>query len=92
MVERKRNGYERAEPPREYAKFKKEYRCKFCRDKVERIDYKDIISLLKLMSGQAKILPRRQTGTCRKHQKQAKIAIKRAKYMALLPYVSEHVV
>jgi small subunit ribosomal protein S18 len=63
--------------------------CGFCVDKVENIDYKDIARLRKCMTDRSKILPRRVTGTCAFHQRQLTVAIKRARYVALLPYVSE---
>ena len=63
--------------------------CQFCVDKVEHIDYKDIPRLRKCISERAKILPRRITGTCAKHQRQLTTAIKRARYVALLPYISD---
>ena len=63
--------------------------CQFCVDKVEHIDYKDTAKLRKYISDRAKILPRRMTGTCAKHQRQLSTAIKRARVIALLPYVSE---
>ena len=62
--------------------------CIFCQDKVNEIDYKDIAKLRKFISERAKILPRRVSGTCALHQRQLTIAIKRARQMALLPYVS----
>ena len=63
--------------------------CQFCVDKVEHIDDKDTAKLRKYISDRAKILPRRMTGTCAKHQRQLSTAIKRARTIALLPYVSE---
>lgn len=63
--------------------------CQFCVDKIEHIDYKDIGRLRKCISERAKILPRRITGTCAKHQRQLTIAIKRARHVALLPYISD---
>ncbi|MCR5263178.1 MAG: 30S ribosomal protein S18 [Clostridiales bacterium] len=63
--------------------------CQFCVDKVEHIDYKDIPRLRKCISERAKILPRRITGTCAKHQRQLTTAIKRARFCALLPYISD---
>ena len=62
--------------------------CIFCQDKVNEIDYKDIVKLRKFISERAKILPRRVSGTCALHQRQLTVAIKRARQMALLPYVS----
>lgn len=63
--------------------------CGFCVDKVEHIDYKDIARLRRYMSERAKILPRRVTGTCAKHQRDLTVAIKRARHLALLPYTSD---
>ena len=63
--------------------------CGFCVDKVEYIDYKDIARLRRYMSERAKILPRRVSGACAKHQRALNTAIKRARQMALLPYVTD---
>ena len=63
--------------------------CGFCVDKVEKIDYKDIARLRRYMSERAKILPRRVTGTCAAHQRELTVAIKRARYLALLPYSAD---
>ncbi len=60
----------------------------FCTEKVAAIDYKDIPRLRKFISERAKILPRRVTGTCAKHQRELTTAIKRARQMALLPFVT----
>lgn len=63
--------------------------CAFCVDKIDQIDYKDTARLRKCISERAKILPRRITGTCAKHQRQLTVAVKRARHVALLPYVSD---
>lgn len=63
--------------------------CAFCVDKVEHIDYKDTAKLRRYTSERAKILPRRTTGTCAMHQRQLTLAIKRARQIALLPYVTD---
>lgn len=63
--------------------------CAFCADKVETIDYKDAARLKKYVSERGKILPKRMTGTCAKHQRELTIAIKRARHIALLPYTAE---
>lgn len=63
--------------------------CHFCVERVEEIDYKDIAKLRKFVSERAKILPRRATGTCAKHQRALTTAIKRARQIALLPYVND---
>ena len=62
--------------------------CVFCTEHVEVIDYKDVPRLKKFISERAKILPRRVTGTCAKHQRELTTAIKRARQMALLPFVT----
>ena len=63
--------------------------CAFCVDKVESIDYKDVAKLRRFISERAKILPRRVTGTCARHQRELTVAIKRARQIALMPFVSE---
>ena len=63
--------------------------CQFCVEKVQHIDYKDVMRLRRFTSERGKILPRRMTGTCAKHQRQLSTAIKRARTIALMPYVSE---
>lgn len=60
--------------------------CSFCTDKIEAIDYKDVAKLRKFMTEKGKIIPRRTTGVCAKHQRELTNAIKRARVMALLPY------
>ena len=63
--------------------------CAFCVDKVENINYKDVAKLRRFVSERGKILPRRMTGTCAKHQRQLTLAIKRARIIALLPFTAE---
>lgn len=63
--------------------------CSFCVDKVEHIDYKDVPRLRKYINDRAKIIPRRVTGTCAHHQRQLTVAIKRARQVALIPFVNE---
>lgn len=63
--------------------------CSFCVDKVSDIDYKDIPKLRRYLSDRGKIVPRRVTGTCARHQRQCTLAIKRARHLALLPYVTD---
>ncbi len=62
--------------------------CVFCVEKTE-IDYKDVTKLKRFVSERSKILPRRVTGTCAKHQRELTTAIKRARHLALLPYTSD---
>jgi len=64
--------------------------CFFCRDKIENIDYKDPTVLRPYISDRGKIAPRRKSGACAKHQRRLAVAIKRARHLALLPYVSAH--
>ena len=63
--------------------------CRFCEDKTQTIDYKDVKKLQRFMTERGKILPRRVSGTCAKHQRALTVAIKRARIMALLPFVKE---
>ena len=63
--------------------------CQFCADRSEFIDYKDIAKLKKFMTERAKILPRRVTGCCAYHQRELTTAIKRARQLALIPYVAD---
>ncbi len=63
--------------------------CTFCVEKADYIDYKDVAKLRRFTSERAKILPRRITGTCAKHQRQLTEAIKRARHIALLPFSAE---
>ena len=63
--------------------------CAFCVEKVDKIDYKDAAKLRRFTSERAKILPRRVTGTCAYHQRELTTAIKRARHLALLPYVAD---
>ena len=63
--------------------------CSFCVDKVEAIDYKDVAKLRRFITERGKILPRRISGNCAKHQRQVTVAIKRARNIALLPFTAE---
>ena len=63
--------------------------CIFCADKIEFIDYKDSAKLRKFISERGKILPRRISGTCAVHQRELNTAVKRARNMALLPFVTD---
>lgn len=63
--------------------------CVFCADKSAQIDYKDTFKLRKFISEKSKIVPRRISGNCAKHQREVTEAIKRARYIALLPYTSD---
>ncbi len=74
---------------RESTVLRKKRTCRFCDAKEIYIDYKDEKRLQRLVSEQGKIIPKRITGTCSKHQRQLVLAIKRARHLALLPFVSD---
>lgn len=61
-------------------------RCRFCREGVEKIDYKDIDRLGKLTTGEARMFSRKRSGNCARHQRMFEQAVKRARFIALLPY------
>ena len=65
--------------------------CAFCVEKVQKIDYKDVGRIRRYISERGKIDPRRKSGTCAKHQRMLTAALKRARFMALLPYTADHV-
>ena len=77
MMDRRRGGMRRKKV------------CQFCADKTEVIDYKDVDKLKKYVTERGKILPKRITGTCAIHQREVTKAIKRARIVALLPYVAD---
>jgi len=68
---------------------KKKKVCAFCAEKLNDIDYKDIARIKKFLSERSKILPRRITGNCAKHQRFLTTAVKRARHIALIPYISD---
>jgi len=77
----------RRKPRKGYRRFGEPTKCRFCRMKIGHVDYKDVQSLQKLTTGRGKLLSRKRSGNCAKHQRSAKVAVKRARYLALLPYV-----
>ena len=72
-------------------RFQRRRFCQFCVDKVENIDYKDVNLLKRFVSDTGQIDSRRRTGTCARHQRRLTLAIKRARFLALLPYTAEHI-
>ena len=88
MITRK---YNRAETRGGARYIPKRRYCSFCSDKSEVIDYKDPVKLRHYISDRGKISPRRRTGTCAKHQRALAVAIKKARHLALLPYVPAHI-
>jgi len=69
--------------------FRRRKVCKFCVERMDHIDYKDVKVLTQFVSERGKILPRRITGTCSPHQRQLKVAVKRARNIALLPFAMQ---
>lgn len=69
--------------------FRRRKVCKFCADKIDDINYKDVKLLASFVPERGKILPRRISGTCAMHQRKLQTAIKRARQLALIPYVTE---
>lgn len=80
-TERREGGFKNRKPRKKV--------CQFCVDRDSKIDYKDIAKLRRFISDRSKILPRRMTGTCAIHQRELTQAIKRARHLALLPYMSD---
>lgn len=64
--------------------------CSFCVDKIEYVDYKEVGRLRRFLTERGKILPRRISGNCARHQRQLTVSIKRARQMALLPYTQDN--
>lgn len=88
MAEAKANKPERSEAPMKRRTIRRRKKvCVFCADENNLIDYKDVNKLKKYVSERGKILPRRITGNCAKHQRALTVAIKRARHIALVPYV-----
>ena len=75
-------------PKRRKSRFREQTKCRFCRDKVREIDYKDVASLQKLTTQQGKLFSCKRSGNCAKHQRSARRAIKRSRFLGLMPYVS----
>ena len=88
---RRKDGEPGARPARPGSgqKVFKRKSCLFCKDKVRDVDYKNVEQLRRYTSDRGKIRSRRMSGACRRHQRQLALAIKRAREMALLPYVAE---
>jgi small subunit ribosomal protein S18 len=78
-----------ARPRRDYRRRPKRKVCSFCADKSTYIDYKDVNRLRRFVTERGKILPRRVSGNCAKHQRALAVAVKRARELAFLPYTGE---
>ncbi len=73
---------------RNKSRYYEQSKCRFCRDKTSEIDYKDIATLQKLVTQHGKIFSRKRSGNCARHQRSAKRAIKRARFIGLIPYIT----
>jgi len=80
---------EEVKAPRPARRPAKKKVCMFCVEHIEEIDYKDVAKLRRFITEKGKILPRRMSGVCAKHQRPLAVAIKRARVMALLPYKAD---
>jgi len=67
--------------------FGRDNKCRFCRAKAQEVDYKDLTTLTKLLTPQGKMFSRKRSGNCARHQRMVKVAVKRGRFMSLLPYV-----
>lgn len=74
---------------KKYRRPREKSRCRFCREGVTSIDYKDVNLLMKLVTSQGKLFSRKRSGNCAGCQRMARTAIKRARFIALLPYVGD---
>jgi small subunit ribosomal protein S18 len=86
MARKRARGSQRSKRKRG-GRFREQAKCRFCRDKVAEVDYKDIPVLTKLTTQQGKMFSRKRSGNCAKHQRSTKAAVKRARFLALMPYV-----
>lgn len=80
-------GSQRRRRKKRKSRFREQAKCRFCREKVGEVDYKDVAALSKLTTNQGKLFSRKRSGNCARHQRSCKRAIKRARYLALLPFV-----
>ncbi len=82
-------GDKKQDPTQRRSLFRRRKVCKFCADKIDYIDYKDVRMLTPFVPERGKILPRRISGVCAAHQRKLQTAIKRARQLALVPYVTD---
>ena len=87
MAQREKQGGPRRRPSASTGPLRRKS-CYFCKEKIDEVDYKNYNQLRRYVSEKGKIRSRRITGACRRHQEQIAVAVKRAREMALLPYVS----
>ena len=86
-IERDYRDRDQEDRRKKYTKFRKDNRCRFCREKVVEVDYKELQTIYKLCTSQGKIYSRKRSGNCAFHQRSATCAIKRARFLAMMPYV-----
>lgn len=72
---------------RKRSRTREQAKCRFCREKINEVDYKDIPTLTKLATQQGKMFSRKRSGNCARHQRSAQKAIKRARFLGLMPYL-----
>ncbi len=87
MAKKRYGGRGRTSRRKKRSRFREAAKCRFCRDKAAEVDYKDIATLSKLTTQQGKLFSRKRSGNCAAHQRACKRAVKRARFLALLPYV-----
>ena len=87
MAYEKRDSKKFVKKKKKKVVYKAGTKCRFCRDKIKEIDYKDTPSLQKLVTGQSKLFSRKRSGNCAYHQRSAARAVKRARFMALVPFI-----
>ena len=85
---RRTGGRARPSRRRRRARYREQAKCRFCREKIQEVDYKAVAVLTKLTTQQGKLFSRKRSGNCARHQSSCKRAVKRARAMALLPYVT----
>jgi small subunit ribosomal protein S18 len=68
-------------------RFREQAKCRFCREKVREVDYKDLPALAKMTTQQGKMFSRKRSGNCARHQRSCKRAVKHARFLGLMPYV-----
>ncbi len=87
MARASASGRTRRKKKKRRSRFQEAAKCRFCRDNISEVDYKDVQVLGKLMTQQGKLFSQKRSGNCAKHQRSCSKAIKRARFLALLPYV-----
>jgi small subunit ribosomal protein S18 len=79
--------FKKRKKKRRQGQYGRESKCRFCRAKAKSVDHKDLTTLVKLLTPQGKMFSRKRSGNCARHQRMVKVAIKRARFLAFLPFV-----